>query len=149
MSYTCLHYHIIFSVKGRRASLNSSEMDRLCDYCGGILRNHGGTLHQGGGPADHIHLAISLDPKTSIVETVRTLKANTSRWIHENYADLGTFAWQDGYAAFSVSHSGLPSVIDYIRSQPEHHQKLSYRQELEQFFAKHGIEYDIRFFDSE
>ncbi len=52
MSYTCLHYHIIFSVKGRRALMNQSEMDRLCEYCGGILRNHGGTLHQAGGPAD-------------------------------------------------------------------------------------------------
>ncbi len=149
MSYTCLHYHIIFSVKGRRASLNQSEMDRLCDYCGGILRNHGGTLHQAGGPDDHIHLAITLDPKASIVETVRTLKANTSRWIHENFVDLRTFAWQDGYAAFSVSHSGLPSVIEYIRGQQEHHQKLSYRQELEQFFAKHGIACDPRFFEGD
>jgi len=149
VSYTCLHYHIIFSVKGRRALLNQSETDRLCEYCGGILRNHGGILHQAGGPADHIHLAITLDPKTSVVETVRTLKTNTSRWIHENFADLQTFAWQDGYAAFSISHSGLPSVMDYIRRQPEHHRKLTFREELEQFFAKHGIPYDPRFFEDD
>ncbi len=149
MSYTCLHYHIIFSVKGRRALLDESEMTRLCEYLAGIIRNIDGVLHLANGPSDHIHLAISLDPKTTLVEFVRTLKANSSRWIHQTFPELRTFAWQDGYAAFSVSHSGLPSVVDYIRNQWEHHKKLSFREELEQFLNKHGIVYEQRFLDSD
>jgi putative transposase len=149
MSYTCLHYHIVFFIKSRRALLSEPEMTRLGEYCGGILRNLGGTLHQAGGLADHIHLAVTLDPKTALVDFIRTLKANSSRWIHQTFPELQSFAWQDGYAAFSVSHSGLPSVMEYIRNQPEHHKKLSFRQELEEFFARHGIACDPRFFESD
>lgn len=51
--------------------------------------------------------------------------------------------------AFSVSHSGLPSVMDYIRNQLEHHKKLSFREELEQFLVKHGIAYDQQYLEGD
>ena len=52
------------------------------------------------------------------------------------------FAWQDGYAAFSVSPSALPKVRQYIEGQAEHHRELSFDEELMALLAKHGIEYD-------
>jgi putative transposase len=149
MSYTSLHYHVIFSITDRKALLNQSEMSRLCEYLGGIVRNIDGTLHLAGGPADHIHLALTLDPIIALADFVRTLKSNSSRWLHQTYPQLRTFAWQDGYMAFSVSHSGLSSVVDYIRNQGEHHKKLSYREELEQFLVKHGITYNQQYIEGD
>ena len=55
------------------------------------------------------------------------------------------FAWQDGYAAFSVSHSVLPRVVGYIETQNEHHRKLSFKEELTVLLKRHGIEYDERY----
>ena len=35
--------------------------------------------------------------------------------------EFTNFAWQGGYAAFSVSHSKVSAVSEYIRIQKEHH----------------------------
>jgi putative transposase len=80
-----------------------------------------------------------------MVESVRTLKANTSKWVHENWPEQSKFAWQSGYATFSVSKSGVKDVVRYIDNQEEHHRKFSYQEELLSLFKKHGLEYDERY----
>ena len=145
MSYTCLHYHIVFSTKGRRPLLDDMKLSKLCQYIAGIIRNRKSKLYQANGASDHIHLAVSLHPEVSVVEFVRTIKSNSSQWIHQEFAELSNFCWQDGYAAFSVSHSTLENVLEYIRCQKEHHQKITFQEELVLFLKKHGIEYDERY----
>lgn len=49
-----------------------------------------------------------------------------------------SFAWQEGYAAFSVGRSQVSSVIGYVNSQPEHHRKHSFESEFLSLLAKHG-----------
>jgi putative transposase len=55
------------------------------------------------------------------------------------------FGWQDGYAAFSVSHSVMPRVIDYTRGQQEHHRRITFEEELTELLERHGIEFDPRY----
>lgn len=55
------------------------------------------------------------------------------------------FAWQDGYGAFTVSKSNVPSVIDYIQNQREHHRTKTFQEEYLEFLEKHGVEYDERY----
>ena len=55
------------------------------------------------------------------------------------------FAWQSGYAAFSVGHSNLDVVRSYIDRQEKRHHRQSYQDELREFFAKHHIEWDERY----
>jgi REP-associated tyrosine transposase len=145
MSYTCLNYHIVYSTKGRGRLLSEDEMTKLCEYIAGIIRNQKNKLYIANGPSDHIHLAVSLHPEISLVDFVRTIKTNSSRWIHQRFSDLSDFAWQDGYSAFSVSHSGLEKVIEYIRNQKEHHKNMTFQEELVIFLKKHNIEYDERY----
>jgi hypothetical protein len=52
------------------------------------------------------------------------------------------FAWQEGYAAFSVSSSNLDAVINYVEHQPEHHASRDFAAEFRAFLHKHGIECD-------
>jgi putative transposase len=144
MSYNCIYYHIIYATKGHRPLLGEDEMARLCEYTSGIIRNTGSKLHIAGGPADHIHMAVSLAPSMSLVDFVRTVKTNSSRWIHETFPKLADFAWQDGYAAFTVSHSGLEKVVAYIKDQNKHHKRTTFEEEMEHFFQRHGVEYDKR-----
>jgi putative transposase len=55
------------------------------------------------------------------------------------------FAWQDGYAAFTVSQSQRDDVQAYIRSQPEHHRTKTFAEEYRAFLARHRIDYGERY----
>ena len=145
MSYTRLLYHIVFSTKDRAPFLSTDMGPRLVEYIGGIVRRHEGRLIACNGPKDHLHLAAILGPKFALMDVVKEVKRGSSKWIHEEFDNLRDFAWQDGYAAFSVSHSVLPRVVGYIETQNEHHRKLSFKEELTVLLKRHGIEYDERY----
>jgi REP element-mobilizing transposase RayT len=77
----------------------------MIEYIGGIIRRLDGQLLAGGGMPDHVHLAAIVPPTVSLAEFVKKIKANSSRWIRQTFAQLQAFSWQDGYAAFAVSQS--------------------------------------------
>jgi REP element-mobilizing transposase RayT len=145
MSYTCLQNHIIFSTKDRRPFLRPEELRRVCEYIGGIMRELGGSMKAANGMADHLHVAARCPARIAVPDLVRTVKANSSAWIHQTFPDLWAFGWQDGYAAFAVSPSVMPQVVAYIRTQEEHHRKMTFQEELIVFLKAHGIEYDERY----
>jgi REP element-mobilizing transposase RayT len=116
----------------------------LFDYIGGILRAERGFLVVAGGASDHVHLLAALSRSTSVSEALRTIKAKSSRWIHETYPDKQHFAWQAGYGAFAVSYSSLDSVKQYIAGQAEHHKVKSFQDEFIGFLRRHKIEFDER-----
>ncbi len=118
---------------------------RLIEYIGGIVCSLDGKLIRAGGPADHLHLAVSMASQPSVADLVRDVKANSSKWIHQTFDNMGDFAWQDGYAAFSVSHSGMGRVMDYIRQQDEHHRRLSFDEELIALLKRHEVVFDERY----
>ena len=144
MSYIDLNYHMIFSTKNRRPVIGSELMPRLREYVGGILRNLGGSMLAANGPADHIHITARLDQKTAPMDVLKEVKGSSSQWIHESVGQ-SDFAWQDGYAAFTVSHSGVAQVVAYIQRQVEHHKKQTFQEELIEFLQRHEIDYDERY----
>ena len=52
------------------------------------------------------------------------------------------FAWQGGYAGFSVSQSLCDKTKKYIENQQEHHKKMTFKEELVVFLKEYGIEYN-------
>jgi len=144
-SHTALYSHVIFSTKNRANHITPDLRDRLYQYIGGIIRQADGDLIAAGGAADHVHLLIRLHPRIALADLLRLVKANSSKWIHETFAAMGDFGWQDGYAAFSVSQSNVADVQRYIAQQEEHHRQVSFREELVAFFQRHGITYDERY----
>jgi putative transposase len=132
VSYTNLNYHSVFSTKNHTPFLNEAEMNQLFEYIGGIINNMKATLLWVGGTEDHVHIAVRLHPELSIVEFIRTVKTNASKWVHDTLSE--NFSWQEGYSA--VSQSIVGKVIEYIRGQKEHHRKLLFKEELESFLKK-------------
>jgi putative transposase len=141
MSFTDLNYHIVFATRGRRAMLTESIRDRLWRYLHATAENLGGTLLAAGGVGDHVHLALNISATRDVSGLVRDLKANSSRWLRQ-LDGMGTFHWQDGYAAFTVSRSVLPKVIRYIEGQESHHQSQPFMAELEELLQRHDIAFD-------
>src|SRR5436305_3555708 len=101
-SLAALYCHIVFSTKNREALIDEALERPLYAFVGGILRENKGVLVAAGGMPDHLHLLVSMGRESAVSDLVRAIKANSSRWIHEGYPRLASFAWQVGYGAFSV-----------------------------------------------
>jgi len=91
--------------------------------------------------SDHTHALIDLPTNLSIEEAVKLLKGGTSHWINDQHLVKGRFAWGRGYGAFSVSHSDVDSVANYIARQEEHHRKRTYADEFELFVRRYGLQW--------
>lgn len=144
-SFSNLLTHVIFSTKGRAGLITPEIRNDLFAYLGGIVRELGGTALLINGTGDHVHMLLRLPANLSVAECVRLMKANSSRWVHQRWPGRKDFAWQIGYGAFAVSTSNQNDVEAYIRSQPEHHKKISFRDEFVAFLRKNRIEFDERF----
>ena len=144
-SFGSLYFHLVFSTRNRVPSISADMQPRVFEYMGGILRNQMGRLVAAGGIEDHVHLLVSLSRQTSISDTLRDLKSNSSGWIHENFPERRSFAWQAGYGAFSVSFSALDSVRAYLAHQKEHHKRQTFQEEFIAMLKLHELEYDERY----
>jgi putative transposase len=144
-SFGCLNYHLIFSTKNRSPLLVGDLPARLHAYVGGIVRNENGWLLAAGGMPDHIHLLTALGRESSVADIVRQIKVSSSRWIHETIPDLRAFAWQTGYAAFTVSYSHIETVKRYIANQSDHHRTVTFQEEFLAFLRRHNLEFDEQY----
>ena len=144
-SYTCLHYHLVFSTRGREPTITPVIRPRLWEYLGGAVRSEHGIPIQIGGTADHVHMFVTLRQHDALADFMRQVKANSSKWVHETFPDAGAFWWQGGYGAFTVSHSGIEAVRTYILNQEEHHRSRTYEDEFREMLTRHGVEFDEKY----
>ena len=126
-SYVSSVFHIVFSTKQRRQLIPAAAQNRVWNYLAGIARNHRMQTLAVGGTQNHVHMLLALPSDTALSDAVRTLKTNSSRLMRETSS---SFAWQEGYGAFSVSPSQLERVKRYIANQPAHHARYSYEEEF-------------------
>ncbi len=94
---------------------------------------------------DHIHIFIGMKPSSSISDLVREVKKSSTEFIKEKNFCRHKFNWQEGYGAFSYSHSHIDRVIKYIRNQKEHHKRKSFRTEYIDFLKRFEIEFNARY----
>ena len=144
-TYTNLLMHALFSTKNRQPALDEELKSRLYPYMAGIITKLKGLPVIINGPKDHVHLLFVLPAALSLADLMEKLKANSSKWVHEEFPQFPNFAWQKGYTAFSVSQSNLAAVKRYIAQQEEHHRKQTYQEEVLAFLKKHGVQYDPRY----
>ena len=144
-TYTNILIHALFSTKDRQPWLISDIRDEVFSYLGGTVNELGGQSLLVNGPRDHVHM-LFVQPRTlSIADLMEKVKANSSGWVKKRWPSMRYFGWRTGYGAFSVSKSHVEPVERYIRTQEEHHRKLSFQEELLAFLKKQGIEYDPRY----
>jgi putative transposase len=138
-SYSNIVTHIVFSTKSRRPFIDTRLDSRLFPYFGGIVRQLGGKLYVVNGVEDHVHLLAELPPTIAIAEAIGKIKCGSTYWIHQSFPEQAVFAWQRGYAAFSVSKSNIAAVARYIEGQKEHHKKHSFQDEFLELLRRHGV----------
>lgn len=139
-SFYNIWIHAIWSTKERRPLIDSSMEQKLHQFISEQLKDMGCPVRIINGMPDHIHCLFLLNPQKSIADVIKQIKGSSSHYINQNNLIEEKFAWQTGYAAFSVSKSGVEKVFQYIKNQKEHHQKKSFQQEYQDFLKLYGIE---------
>jgi putative transposase len=113
-TYTQIHLQLIFAVKRRASLINSVWKDELYKYISGIIQTQKHKLIIINGVSDHLHILIGFRPHQSLSD-LQDIKGSSSKWINEKKFTPMKFAWQEGYGAFSYSHSHLNKVINYSK----------------------------------
>ena len=86
-----------------------------------------------------------LSREETVSHLVEEIKRNSSRWLKTLSPHYASFAWQGGYAAFSVSQSVVEKTLAYVGNQREHHAKHSFKEEYVEFLKLYNVEYDERY----
>lgn len=140
-----LFVHVVFSTKHRADLITPDIEPELYAYIGGIAANNNSILVTAGGTANHVHLLLLLSKNVELSVLVGDIKRNSSRWIKTKSLEFAAFAWQDGFAAFSVGQTQVPMVKKYIAEQKLKHIDQRFEEEMRRFLTKYEIVYDERY----
>ncbi len=116
-SYYNVWIHAVFTTKNRQHLITREIEEILYPLLYDGFREIGCKLKIVNGLSDHIHCLFSLTANRSIAEVLKHIKGTSSHMINQNNIIDEKFAWQKGYAAFSVSEMGLQNVYQYIKNQ--------------------------------
>jgi putative transposase len=150
-TYTRCYFHLVFAVKNRGALIKKEWKNEMEMYITGITQNHGHKMLAIGSMPDHIHMLIGYNVNQLIPDIVGEAKTSSNAWIKEKKLSKFKFEWQNGYGAFTHSHSQIDKVIKYILSQEAHHKKRTFKDEFLEMLDKneiiYGDEYLFDFFN--
>jgi REP element-mobilizing transposase RayT len=144
-TFSQIYIQVVFTVKGWENLIGKEWKDELHKYIAGIIKGKEQKPIIVNGMPDHIHVFVGLRPAMAISDLVRDIKNNSSNFINEKRLVKGRFSWQEGYGAFSYSHSHIQNVYDYILNQEEHHRKKTFKEEYIDFLKKFEIEYNEKY----
>jgi putative transposase len=138
-SFNKLWIHAIWSTKNRQELIDYSIEKKVYDYIREELIEIGCPVRIINGMPDHVHVLFLLNPQKSITDVIKQIKGSSSHSINGENLILEKFAWQTGFAAYSVSESQLNTVYNYIKNQKQHHLKKNGQTEFDEFIKLHGL----------
>lgn len=143
LSYVLVH--VVFSTRERRPWLSDAIRPQMHTYLATGIGQSQNICVRVGGVDDHVHLALFLSRVESLARVVERAKVSSSKWIKTQSPDYARFAWQRGYAVFSVGLSDRAALVRYIDNQEAHHRQRDFQAEMRAMFAKYDVGYDERF----
>jgi putative transposase len=144
-TFSQIYIQAVFAVKGRENLIGKDRKDELNKYIAGIIKKKEQKPIIVNGMPDHIHVFIGLRPSMSVSDLIRDIKNNSSNFINDHKWVNGRFSWQEGYGAFSYSHSQMSNVYNYILNQEQHHKKKTFREEYLEFLKQFEVNYDPKY----
>lgn len=116
------YVHLIWTTKQRQLYITDAIESRLYAQMVKKAAELGCYVYAINGTPDHIHLVLTIPPKHSVAETVKTLKGASSHFVNHIVCPPGlNFEWQRGYGCFSLGHTQLSRAIAYVEAQKIHH----------------------------
>lgn len=144
-TFSQIYIQLIFAVQNREALIENVWEEELHKYITGIVQNKDQKMIAINGMPDHIHIFIGLKPSCCLSDLIREIKKSSDTFINENKFSKKHFNWQEGFGAFSYSHSQIDAVYKYVMNQKEHHKKQTFKEEYVEFLKKFEVEYDEKY----
>ena len=144
-TYTQILYQIVFGTKNNEPTMIECGQESLYKYIWGILKNKKCHLYRIGGVEDHIHIVTHVHPTVAVAYLIKDIKIASSDYIKTENIFPNFNGWQDGYGAFTYSISAKDNLIEYVKNQKEHHQRVSFRDEYISLLNEHGIEFKEKY----
>ncbi len=146
-SLSQLYVHLTFSTQDRKPYIEEIWELKLYACFSTVLKKYGCPVLIINSVSDHVHILFGLPKDHALKTIVEDLKAKSAEWIRGTAKINKEFDWQDGYGAFSVSHSQIDIVTKSIQNQKRHHDKLTYKEEVDEIMQQFGVEeYDSSYF---
>ncbi|MEP6746755.1 MAG: IS200/IS605 family transposase [Bacteroidota bacterium] len=140
MSFVKIMIHCVWSTKNREPLLTKEKRIEIIKQIEEGTREKNIFIECMNGYTDHLHALVSLGKKQNIADIMQQIKGRSSFWINNNAKFFpNKFEWADKYYAVSVSESQLNKVRNYINNQEEHHRKITFTQECDEFIGKYGF----------
>jgi REP element-mobilizing transposase RayT len=139
-SFNKIWIHAIWATKKRIPLIHQNIEQNLYQFISEQFREQGCPVRIINGMPDHIHCLFLLNPKKSISEVIKQIKGSSSHYINQNNLIADKFAWQTGYATYSVSESVVDKVFHYIKNQKQHHTNKTFQQEYDEYLKICGLE---------
>ena len=144
-TYHQIYIQTVFAVKHRDAVIADTWKSDFFAVIDNLINETGCKTLIVNGVYDHVHCFLGLKPVISVSELMKTVKAKSSKHINDERLTGSRFEWQEGYGAFSYSHSQVNAVYEYVKNQEEHHKKQTFRAEYLNFLKKFNVPYDERY----
>ena len=144
-TFSQIYIQVVFAVKDRGNLIQPQCEEQLYKYITGIVQKKEQKMLAINGMPDHIHFFIGMRPSCSLSDLIREIKKSSNDFIKDNNFTKHQFSWQEGYGAFSYSHSHLSNVIAYVMNQKEHHKKKTFKEEYMGFLNAFDIQYDAKY----
>ena len=144
-SLSKLFIHIIFHIKKSSCIIRAKDTKELYAYMASCIKTSQSIPIVINGVGDHIHILCVMSKNIALAKLVEDIKRNSSRWIKTKDLYYKNFAWQGGYAGFSVSSSTYDKTKLYIQNQEEHHKKMLFKDEYVLFLREYGVDYDEKY----
>ena len=141
-TFSQIYIQLIFAVKGRNSLILNTWEETIYKYITGIIRRKNQKLLAINGMPDHIHILFGMKPDCCLSDLVREVKKSTNNFIRNQKFCPYNFQWQEGYGAFSYSHSALDRVIQYVNNQKEHHRMKTFKEEYMDLLKKFEVDFN-------
>jgi putative transposase len=119
-TYTQIYLHVVFAVSVRACVIVPLRREELQKYISGIVTRKRQKLIAIYCMPDHTHVLLGLKPNIALSDLIGDIKTGSTNHINEQRWVGCRFSWREGYGAFSVSHSHLDRVANYINNQEAH-----------------------------
>jgi REP element-mobilizing transposase RayT len=140
-TYSQIYIQLVFAVGNKNFLIHSVFEEELYKYITGIITNKNQKLLAINGMPNHIHILIGMRPSCCLSDLVREIKKASNEFVNQKWPSKDKFKWQEGFGAFSYSHSALDNVIKYIQNQKQHHRRRSFKEEYKEFLLKFKVEH--------
>jgi REP element-mobilizing transposase RayT len=139
------YIHFVWSTKDLHPLISDNSQSFMLAYLTGIMKKLGGYVLASSSTSNHIHLLANTPTDISVAKLLSQIKASSSKWYREANSNSSSFAWNEGYSAFTVSHESIDSVKRYLAKEKYRHENSSFEDELLRFLKIQELEFNPKF----